>query len=190
MRKEIATKKTNEAIIERVTKTVEKLSKQYLELVDTKDYDEISRRFAMLRTPFIENCLKKTNLILENLEIAVSSATLVQKLRETMTQAVILLPEIGPSKCVSVRKDVADFLSATITLIKDNRIRCIKNNRSGKSVEKAELADFKNKYVSVNENKNTISEAYLHDEFIGELKKASDHAIEKTVCDSQINEFQ
>lgn len=198
MRREIATKERSKEIIERVAKQAKKRSEEYLKLIDQKDYEEISRRFSMLTEPFITECLKRVNQVLHELKIVVSGATLVDRLISIMTQMLVIIPEIGPTKCVLVRKRVAEFIAHTITQIKNDRLKCIRENRVKKKnkqeIDESEIstADERfNKHVSMNDSAHIIDESkfiYLSnfDEFIGELKSVSDRKTEKTVRKQEI----
>lgn len=182
-------------IIERVAKQAKILSEEYLKLVDQKDYEEISRRFSMLTEPFITECLKRVNQVLHELKIVVSGATLVEKLISIMTQLIVIIPGIGPTKCVLVRERVAAFIAHTITQIKNDRLKCIreswikKKKKDEEKLDKSEIStedERSNKHVSMDDSAHIIEESefiYLSnfDEFIGELKSVSDKKTEKTV---------
>lgn len=189
LRREIARKARCNVIAEKVTKQAKILSGKYLKLVDQKDFEEISRRFSMLTEPFITECLKKVTSVLQDLKIPVSSATLVQTLLATMTQLVVIIPQIGPTKCVLVRERVAGFISQIITQIKNDRLKHIRNNwiKRKRACEcDVSTADEKDstsgKHVSVDDYAQIIGESsFSFDEFIGHLKSVKERKIEKTV---------
>ncbi|XP_055301243.1 uncharacterized protein LOC129567896 [Sitodiplosis mosellana] len=188
LRREFARKERSKVIIEKVRKQAQKLSESYLKLVDQKDFKEIFRRFSMLTEPFIAECLKKVNSVLQDLKIVVSGATLVEKLLSIMTQLVVMRPEIGQSRCVLIRQRVAGFIVHTITQIKNDRLKHIKNNwikKQRNAFHEGDTSDEKDstsKHVSMDDSAHIIGEsAFSFDEFIGDLKSVSVWKIEKTV---------
>lgn len=182
-------------IAEKVAKQAKILSGKYLKLIDQKNFEEISRRFSMLTEPFIAECLKKITSVLQDLKIPVSSATLVETLLATMIQLIVIIPKIGPSKCVLVRERVAGFISNIIIQIKNDRLKHIRDNwikRKRASEYDVSTADEKDltssKHVSVDDYAHVIGESsFSFDEFIGHLKSVKESEIEKTVRKSEIN---
>lgn len=170
-----------------MTKRAQTLSKKYLKTVEQENFEEISRRFSMLTEPFIAECFKKMNDVLHNLKITVSSATLVEKLLSLMAQLVVIIPEIGPTKCILVRERVATLISHIIVQIKNDRLKNIRDHwiKKNRHVEIDTTTDEKhsiNKHVSVDDYVHTIGESsFSFDEFIGDLKSVAEQEVEKTV---------
>lgn len=184
LQREIARRERCKMIVEKMTKQAKILSAKYLKSVVLKDFDEISRRFSMLNEPFISICMQRVNFVLQDLEISVSTATWMKKLLSVMTQAVIVAPKIGPTKCVLVHERVAEFMARTITQIKNERLKRIRDNWSGnkqKAFSTSDGNELKSKRVIIGDCTQYIESPFSYDEFIGNMKTISARKSEKTV---------
>lgn len=154
------------------------LSRKYRKLAEPSQFEEVSRRFALLTQPFVAECLEKVSETLRKLRITISEAVLVRKTLALMQQVIILLPEIGPSRCILVRELTAEFIALGITHIKKERLKHIrddwnKNTRSdsaGSAAEEEKPADRKKKQVSVNVVGEVIQEPDKYSIFVREYK--------------------
>lgn len=97
----MAIRRSNDMLIEMIVKKLEPLSKKYLKLADPLHFEEISRRFALLTPQLVDSSLTKISQVYQNLNMTVSSVVLVRYALALMHQQAILLPDIGPTKCVS-----------------------------------------------------------------------------------------
>lgn len=188
LRKEIARKERCKVILEKVAKQAQTLSKKYLKLIHQKDFDEVSRRFSVLTEPFIALCMKMMNSIHNELKIQICSATLLQHLISIMHRLVVIIPEIGLTKCILVRERVAGFISDTITQIKDYRKKCIRDDRIREHRRSQKGTKAKN--VTLTDNVEIINDYdQLNDEFMKDLKRVPEKDAEKTVGKQNFTEF-
>lgn len=101
LRREMAIKRSNDMLVEMIVKKFEPFSKKYLKSVDPLNLEEVSRRFALLSPQLVASCLEKISQVYLNLKMTLSSVDLVRYTLALMQQKVIILPDIGPTKCVS-----------------------------------------------------------------------------------------
>lgn len=191
LRRDILRKERNKEIVEKVTKKVQIMSEKYLKLVNPKDFEEVSRRFSMLTESFITERLMKIDSVLQKLKLTISAATLVEKLFSVMRLMVVVIPEIGPSKCVSVRERVAEFIAKTITHIKNERLENIrenwirKNQEAANSILSDSLTEPKLMNVSFDDSTTKIIDDVIvstsFDEFVGDIKSVPIPKGERTV---------
>lgn len=169
-------------IAEKVTQKIQELSKTYLKLVEPKDFDEISRRFSMLTNLYIVTYLEKIDLVLRKLKISSSAAQLLERLLSLSARMVIIKPEIGLTRCVLVRERIAGFISRTITQIKNERLKQIRDHwaKKNKVTKSADKKKKKKKQVSLAGTAQVIS-IPSYDEFIGDFKTISKRKSEKSV---------
>ncbi|XP_055301244.1 uncharacterized protein LOC129567897 [Sitodiplosis mosellana] len=184
LRGEIAKKERNADVVEKFMKNIELLKVKYMESFDPADSKEVYRRFALLKQPFITECVEIASSTLQHLNLPVSAAVLAARTRRIMELRSIIIPEIGASKCVFVQGRVAELISLTIKHIKNERLKTIKdcwNKRKLREAEtEAEASDHKSKNaspkkritVSVNESSKIIGES-AYSEFIGDLAQIS-----------------
>lgn len=130
-------KKSKKKIVEIIVNRVQTMQKKYLKTVDSSQLEEVSRRLSMLTRPFVAENLEKISQILYNLKINVSNSTLVHTTLSLMQATVILIPDIGPTKCVLVRERTAEFISRAINYIRNNRVRRLKSNRNRKKISES-----------------------------------------------------
>lgn len=184
----------NKQTADMVVKKVKILSKRYLKTVDPDDFEEVSRRISTLTEPFIKDSVRIVSCILGNLKITVSSATLVSKLGSIMAQSAVIIPEIGRTKCVLLRKLAAEFIFKATTQIKNERARQIRGNwnrKYHKGIMSEDEGRQHGKRVSMDELTEIIGESsFSYDEFIGELKRVPDTASEKTVRNYSVQYWQ
>lgn len=179
IRKEMAIQKSNEKIVGIIAKKMKVMSKKYLKLAEPSQFEEISRRFALLTKPFIVESLEKIDQIFQLLKMTVSYATIVYKTLSHMKQVVILLPDIGPPKCILVRERIAELIARAIARTKNRSLKRIKNdsNRSSKTETTTHSGEqksihFRKREVSVVEIVQAVEEAVNYSEE-GRRRKAS-----------------
>lgn len=211
MRREMAKKELNGDLVERIMKSIELLKAKYIGSVDPMDLDEVMRRFALLKKPFIEECVEIASSTLLRLDILVSAAVLVSKTRRIIELRSIIIPEIGASQCVLVRQRVAEFISLTINYITKERLEAMKGDWKREKIAeaKAEIEavtiDQKSKVsdrrltVLVNESEEIIGQS-AYSEFIGNLTQVwakgdtvvvSYHLVEyESPLENEKNKFQ
>lgn len=171
---------------DKVTQKIQELSKTYLNLADPKDLKEISRRFSMLTRQYIGIYLERLDCVLQLLNMSSSAAQLLERLLSLTVRIVIVRPDIGMPKCDLVRKRIAGFISRILTQIKNNRLKCIKDNliKNNQAIGKS-IADDKKpktKRVVVGDSAQIIGKSsHSYDEFIGDFKNISKRTSEKTV---------
>lgn len=180
LRREIAKKELNGEVVKKMMKSIELLKAKYIDSVDPMDSDEVMRRIALLKKPFIAECVEIASSTLLRLGILVSAAVLVAKTRRIIELRSIIIPEIGASKCVLVRQRVAEFISLTINHIKKERLEAIKDDRKRREIAEAEAeveaetidqkSETSNRRltVAVDESKKIIGQS-AYSEFIGNL---------------------
>lgn len=185
-------KKRNGEIVEKIVTQIQKQWKNYKKSIDMNDFDEVSRRIAMLNRPFILECLENVNGVFTNLKIAVSSATLISKLMGLLEHLVCLMPEVGATTCVLVRDRVADIVSHTIVYIKNQRLKSIRGEWLRRSQNEIEVSSLKSgvkknknidevkKHVHLDDSKEIIGMS-SYNEFIGCIKAVSEQTPEKVV---------
>lgn len=192
LKQEIARKAQLKEIADKVTQKIQELSKIYLKLVNPKDLNEVSRRFSMLTRQYIGIYLEKLDCVLQTLNMSSSAAQLLERLLSLSVRIVIVRPDIGMTKCDLVRKRVAGFISRILTQIKNNRLKCIKDNlaKNKQKVEKSIVDKPKTKRVVVGDSAQIIGESlHSYDEFIGDFKNISNRTSEKTVRATEYSFF-
>lgn len=165
LRREKEIDKSMEKIVEIIVNRVQNMPKKYWETVDSSQVEEVSRRLSMLTRPFVAESLEKMTQILRNLKINVSNATLVHTTLSLMQSTVILIPDIGPTKCALVRKRTAEFVSQAINYIKNGRVKGLKSNRNRKEIaeltreQRSATFAMVNKFSEVFENNDEGSDS-------------------------------
>lgn len=114
-----------ETLVVKFMKAIKSISPTYKPAADAKGFDEISRRFAMLTLPFVSNCVYRTDLIFDVLNIPRSSAILVQKIGDMIMMRVIVIPKVNSIDCQIVFKRVAKIVYEIIMDIKRSHLRRI-----------------------------------------------------------------
>lgn len=193
IRRELDQRERFKEIVEKVANKCQIQAGKYVKMVDPEDYAEISRRFAILTEPFISDCLQSVNVTLQDLKIQVSAATSVRKLLSLMNHLVVILPEIGPSKCVFLRKRVAEFMVNIINQITMERLKNVRRNWEDDEIHF--ISDYstvpsepRSRSVSVCDATEIIGESSLSfEELMQNLKCTSARKIEKTVSEEQSN---
>lgn len=176
----------NKVIVEQIMRRLPMWSKHFLQFVERENLEEVNRRISALTKPCISEALYKLTYALHKLNINVSSATLLEKLRSILVMVAVIIPEYGISKCVVARKLAAGFIFKTITQIKNERVRKIKNILKERDIRASIISfDEKSRYgrrVSLENSSQIIGESsFSYDEFIGDLKKVSEERAEKSV---------
>lgn len=138
MRREMAKKERNSDIVEKFMKNIELLQEKYIKTIDPADLEEVSRRLALLKPPFIAECVECVSSTLQCLNIPVSSAVLAARARRIIELRTIIIPKIGASRCTFVRERIAELISLTIKHIKNERIKTIKEYKIQESEAEAE----------------------------------------------------
>lgn len=107
-------------------KNLEKFRKKCLKSVESSiDLKEISRRLALFNNkPFIDDCAEIVSSTHKCLNISiVSSAAFAATTMKLMEIRSIIIPEIGTSKCVLVRNQVAEIIADTVNHIYNKRYK-------------------------------------------------------------------
>lgn len=188
IRRAMAKKERNTDIIEKFMKTIERLQAKYIKSVDPLNSDEVSRRLALLKQPFIAECVEIVSFTLQNLNIKVSSAVLASRAGRILELQAAIIPKIGISKCVFVKERIAEFISHTIRQIKNDRFKTIKacwvnrkkqevkavaNDPKAKSHDDPKTNDPK-KRMTVASNESQIIGESQYSEFIGDMAEISE----------------
>lgn len=92
--------RSNKRLIATIVKRFKSLSKKYLKLTNPLHIEEVSRRFALLTPDVVLSNFQKINQVYDELEITMSSVALIQFSLDLIQEMVIVLPDIGPSKCI------------------------------------------------------------------------------------------
>lgn len=137
--------KFTDTLIVEFMKAIHKLAPKYQPSIESDGFEEISRRFAMLKLPFITNCVERTEKIFQILNIPKSIAILVQRIGDMIGMRVIVVPDINALECKFVIKRVAEIISQAIMDIKRThlkRLRGLDNLRmSTKLSQRSEQSD-------------------------------------------------
>lgn len=118
-------KRSSEEIAEMILKSKTIWLKRYCKLNGRPRDDEINRRLAMLTKPFIIECIDLIYQGRRNLKIKISSTVLVSEVLRHIEQMIILVPEIGPTKCELVREYTAAFIVHFAVHLINERLRII-----------------------------------------------------------------
>lgn len=187
----MAKKERNADMVEKFMKTIERLQAKYIKSVDPSNLDEVSRRLALLKQPFIAECVEIVSFTLQNLNIHVSSAVLAARAGRIMELQATIIPKIGISKCVFVKERVVELISHTIRHIKNDRFKTIKACWASRKIEENETvasdpkakshhdpkADDHKKRITVAPKESEIIGESQYSEFIGDLAGISERRL-------------
>lgn len=144
MRKEIANKGRYAKVVEKIMANLHPFRIQCKKLASPMDVDEVSRRMSLFNTPFIADCADIVCSMLDCLRLSVAPAAFAMKTMRLMEMRSIIVPEIGPSKCVFLREKVAEIIADTVNNIRDFRFDEIKKKWIKHKKQKAEAARMEN----------------------------------------------
>lgn len=140
IRKEIARKKRNAKSIEKMMKNLDQFRNKCMKSAESSiDLKELSRRLALFKKPFIDDCAEIVSFTNQCLNAFVSPGAFVAITMKTMELRSIIIPEIGTSKCVFVRNRVAEIIADTINDISNKRYKEI--------IEKSEIKPCNNEFI-------------------------------------------
>lgn len=178
VQKEIENVETQIRIVRMIVKNIHIMSIGYLKTVESSD-EEISRRLATITKTFVSQSLNQISQTLINLKMHISNASLVPETLSLMQCVVVFTPEMGPTKCVTVRKRIAEFITQAINYIKNNRAKRLKRNIKKPTIALRRYKAGRKKSVNVLDSEPEIIGISDDDSQIVEKKKF--HFVRKSV---------
>lgn len=112
--KSVSKREQNTYIIDKIMQTIPKLSDKYMKTVGPDEYEEVSRRLSKLTRPFVTDCLQGEIDMFKNLKIQAPSVLLATRTIKIMTLRVLIIPQMGNSKCEFLRREIAVIISQSI----------------------------------------------------------------------------
>lgn len=116
-------------IIDRIMKKLPTFLQKYQPSSDSKTYEEILRRFAMLTQQFVTECVEMSYKICQNLDCSASAAKIVEQTMREMATSVLIIPDSCEITCELVRARMGESIAKAITEIVDERIKWVRNKR-------------------------------------------------------------
>lgn len=102
--------------VDRIMEIIPVKVEQYKRMIEpSNDFDEISRRFAVLTPQFVRQTVEKVDATYSLLELSVSASVIMTEISSSMMRHAILIPTIERVNCVSVQQRLAGMVVLYIT---------------------------------------------------------------------------
>lgn len=158
LQKSIEKKDEKVAIIKKIEKSLKPLKKKYEKMIEPEIYEEVHRRYSLIERPLFEQCLSVLDELFQLLNLTVSNGVFVNRLIRLAELQLVIVPNIGLTRCVSVRENLTDLMSKIINEIKRQLIQSHSNESQGKKKdeEKNDESDEKKKKEHTSDSTKTI----------------------------------